>query len=134
MNIDTALNTEFKGKSLRDIADSPITALCCVSTRSAEILKSEFAVETVRQLAELECVNLSRAIVALAEMEHSPEKEEAEERLIDDSVEMTFPASDPPAVASSVTRIEVPPEMAPAAPDHQNSPAIKTVNGKGKRS
>lgn len=130
MNIDTALVSEYRGKSLRDIADAPVTALHCVSSKAAEALKSGFAIETVRQLAELDCVNLARAIVALAEAEHSPEKEEAEERLIDDSVEMTFPASDPPSIASSVTRIEVPPDMAPAAPDHQNSAAIEPVKGK----
>jgi hypothetical protein len=39
---------------------------------------------------------------------HSTDPDEKEEALLDDAVEMTFPASDPPAVTGGVTRIEVP--------------------------
>lgn len=38
----------------------------------------------------------------------SPDPDEKEEELLDDAVEMTFPASDPPAVTGGVTRVEVP--------------------------
>ncbi len=130
MNIDTALETEYKGKTLREIADSPVTALHGVSSKAASALKAAFSVETVRDLANLNCVNLARAIVALAEVEISPDREQVEEQLIDDSVEMSFPASDPPAVTSGITRIEVAPEMVAAELDHQNSPAIDTIKGK----
>lgn len=132
MNIDNALHSDFRGKNLGDVANAPVTALHCISDKTAGALKSAFGVHTVRDLANLECVDLARAIVALANSEVTPEKEEAEEQLIDDAVEMTFPASDPVSVASSVTRIEVPPEMPPAHLDHQNTQSIKTVKGKGK--
>ncbi|MDO9218435.1 MAG: hypothetical protein Q7U14_14270 [Lacisediminimonas sp.] len=132
MNIDTALDTQYHGKSLREIANAPVSALHGVSSKAADALKGAFAVETVRDLANLDCVNIARAIVALAEVENSLDKEQAEEMLIDDSVEMSFPASDPPAVTSGITRIEVPPDMALARLDHQNSPAIETIKGKGK--
>ena len=130
MNIDTAINTSFRGKTLRELAESPLSALSGVSDKAAEALRTAFSVETVRDLANLECVNLARAIVALSEMETTPQQQEAEEKLIDDAVEMTFPASDPTAVNSSITRIEVPPDMPPANLDHQNSQSIETVKGK----
>ncbi len=38
----------------------------------------------------------------------SSDPEEKEQALLDDAVEMTFPASDPLAVTGGVTRIEVP--------------------------
>lgn len=38
----------------------------------------------------------------------SEDKDEKGEALLDDAVELTFPASDPPAVTGGVTRIEVP--------------------------
>lgn len=38
---------------------------------------------------------------------HSSDPEEKLQELLDDAIELTFPASDPPA-AGSVTRIEVP--------------------------
>lgn len=38
----------------------------------------------------------------------SADPEEKEDALLDESVELTFPASDPPAVTGGVTRVEVP--------------------------
>jgi hypothetical protein len=52
----------------------------------------------------------------------------AKETLLDDAVEMTFPASDPVSVASSITRIEVAPEKVDASSDHQNAAAIEAPN------
>ena len=43
----------------------------------------------------------------------------AKEALLDDAVEMTFPASDPISVSSGITRIEVAPDMVDAHDDHQ---------------
>jgi hypothetical protein len=40
----------------------------------------------------------------------SPDPDVKEQALLDDAVEMTFPASDPLAVTSGVTRIDVPKE------------------------
>lgn len=38
----------------------------------------------------------------------SADPDEKEQALLDDAVELTFPASDPPAVTGGVTRVEVP--------------------------
>ena len=38
----------------------------------------------------------------------SPDPEERQQELLDDAIDLTFPASDPVAVNSSVTRIEKP--------------------------
>ncbi len=38
----------------------------------------------------------------------STNPEEKEQELLDDAIELSFPASDPPAVAGGVTRIEKP--------------------------
>ncbi len=38
----------------------------------------------------------------------SPDPEEKQQELLDDAIEQSFPASDPPSVAGGVTRIEVP--------------------------
>jgi hypothetical protein len=43
----------------------------------------------------------------------SPDPEEKEEEMLDDAVELTFPASDPPATSGGVTRIEVPKQNPP---------------------
>jgi hypothetical protein len=40
----------------------------------------------------------------------SSDPEEKQEEMLDDAVELTFPASDPPAVTGGITRIEVPKE------------------------
>ncbi len=47
------------------------------------------------------------------------EADQAKEALLDDAVEMTFPASDPISVDSGITRIEVAPDMVDAHGDHQ---------------
>lgn len=40
----------------------------------------------------------------------SPDPEEREQELLDDAVELTFPASDPVAVAGGITRVEASPK------------------------
>ncbi len=45
----------------------------------------------------------------------SPDPEERQQELLDDAIELSFPASDPPAVAGGVTRIEKVPSR-PNAP------------------
>ncbi len=39
----------------------------------------------------------------------SPDPDEREQEMLDDAIDLSFPASDPPSVAGGVTRIEVPP-------------------------
>lgn len=39
----------------------------------------------------------------------SADPEEKQQEMLDDAIELSFPASDPPAVAGGVTRIDIPP-------------------------
>jgi hypothetical protein len=64
----------------------------------------------------------------MAAAEAEPRDEAAKEALMDDAVEMTFPASDPVSIQSSITRIEVPPEKVDASSDHQSAAAIEAHN------
>jgi hypothetical protein len=60
----------------------------------------------------------------------SHELETAQESLLDDAIEMTFPSSDPISVAVGFTKIEAIPDMVSARLDHQNSRIIMTATGK----
>lgn len=130
MNISKVVDKDYQGKSFREIADAPLSALQGISAKDAKLLKQAFDIDTVRDLANLRYVKWASALVTLAEDEVDTEEEKAKETLLDDAVQMTFPASDPPAVASSITRIEKAPDMPPAQLDHQNSQSIDEVQGK----
>ncbi|NEX61016.1 hypothetical protein [Noviherbaspirillum galbum] len=134
MNINEIVDKAYRDKSFKEIANAPVSALHGVSAKDAEALEKAFRIRTVRDLANLKYVKWAYAIATLAEEEPSPEHEATKEALLDDAVQMTFPASDPPAVTSGITRIEVPPEMPPASLDHQNSQAIEEVKGKNGKS
>ena len=121
MNIDTIVDQEYLGKSFKDIADAPISALRGVSAKDAKALALAFGVNTVRELANLNFVKWACAIATLADQEKIPATEQASETLLDDAVEMTFPASDPISVDAGITRIEVAPEMVDAHTDHQHA-------------
>jgi hypothetical protein len=128
MNINSIVNDEYREKCLRDLAGAPVTALAGVTPEQAQALREAFGVKTVSELGSLRLVRIARAIKLLATLEAESPKEVAEEVLIDDAVEMTFPASDPLSVTSSVTRIEVPPEMVEASTDHQLASAMEAHN------
>ena len=74
-------------------------------------------VTSVRDFAHHRLVRLTSKITALAE-EMASEKTKVGETLLDDALEMSFPASDPISVSSSITRIEFAPDMADARQDH----------------
>lgn len=128
MNINSIVNEDFRGKCLRELASAPLTALAGVTLEQAQSLRAAFGVNTIGELAELKLLKLAQAIKVLAAEETETPKEMAEEVLIDEAVEMTFPASDPLSVTSSVTRIEVPPEMVEASTDHQHAASIEARN------
>jgi hypothetical protein len=128
MNINSIVNEEFRSQGLRELVGAPLTALHGLSEQQAHALRSAFGVTTIGELAELKILKTVQAIKCLAADECETPKEMAEEVLIDDAVEMTFPASDPLSVASSITRIEVPPEMVEASSDHQHSKSIEAHN------
>jgi hypothetical protein len=128
MNINSIVTEQYREKCLRDLCHAPLTALSGVTEEQAAALRDAFGVHTVGELGELKLVKTVQAIKLLSAEETESAKEVAEEVLIDDAVEMTFPASDPLAVTSSITRIEVPPEMVQASTDHQHAAAITARN------
>jgi hypothetical protein len=69
MNINNAVDKDYEGKSLAELADAPIAALQGVSERQAQLLQDAFRIKTIRQLANLKYVRWAQAIVALAATE-----------------------------------------------------------------
>lgn len=121
MNINTVVDKKYVGKCFRELAAAPVSALRGVSAGDAKALARAFNVVTVRDLAQLEFVKWAQAIATLADHELPAPDELAKETLLDDAVEMTFPASDPISIDAGITRIEVAPDMADAAGDHQHA-------------
>lgn len=119
MNIDKIIDKNHAGKSFRELAEAPLSVLRGLSEKDARALEQAFNIRTVREFAELNFVKWAVAISTLAHEEEPCAEEVAQEALLDDAVEMTFPASDPISVESSITRIEVPPDMVDAHRDHQ---------------
>ena len=128
MNIDNIVDNAYQGKDFRELVDAPVSALCGVSAEDAAALKQAFGITTIGQFAELKFVKWAVAISTLATAECDSKQHTAKEILLDDAVEMTFPASDPISVDAGITRIEVPPEMVAAASDHQHHAAITESN------
>lgn len=129
MDINKCVDKAYEDKSFKELADAPIEALQGVSAKDAASLKAAFNITTIRQLANLKCVKWATAIVTFAN-ESESDNDKANETLLDDAIEMTFPSSDPVSVSPGITRIEVPPEMAAARTDHQNSQTVETADKK----
>jgi hypothetical protein len=134
MNIDTVVDHEFIAKSFRDLAAAPVSALRGVSPKDAKLLQSAFGISTVRELAQLPFVRWACAITILADEEQLTPHEQAQETLLDDAVEMTFPASDPISVDAGATRIEVAPDMVDAQGDHQHAGQMEQATRAAKKS
>ncbi|GGX94068.1 hypothetical protein GJV26_01640 [Massilia dura] len=134
MNIDTVVGKDYLGKCFRDLADAPISALNGIGEEGAQALQQAFGVTTVRELANLNFIKWASAIATLAAEEQMLPQDKAKEELLDDAVEMTFPASDPISVDAGITRIEVSPDKVDAHTDHQHAGKIEecTANGKKK--
>ncbi|WP_426209054.1 hypothetical protein [Massilia sp. TWP1-3-3] len=132
MNINTVVDNEFAGKCFRDICNAPLSAMRGLSTGDAKALHAAFGITTIGDLAELKFVKWATAIKTLAAEECDTPEQVAKETLLDDAVEMTFPASDPISVDSGITRIEVPPDMVDASTDHQHAKEVEASTEKGK--
>jgi hypothetical protein len=128
MNIDSIVNESSQTKCFRELVEAPLTCLRGITEKEASALEQAFGVKTVADLANLRIVRYARAIKMMAEVEAEPREERAKECLLDDAVEMTFPASDPLAVNSSITRIEVAPDKVEASTDHQSASSIAAHN------
>jgi hypothetical protein len=134
MNIESIIDEQFKTKCFRELVEAPISALRGVSASDARALSQAFGVNTIGELADLRFVKWANAIKVLADEETDTKEQLARETLLDDAVEMTFPASDPISVDAGITRIEVAPEKVNASTDHQNATqvAANTVAKSGK--
>lgn len=128
MNIQIIVNDTHHDKCFRELISEPVTALRGVSQQQADALRDVFGINTIADLAELKVVKWARAIRTMASAEVEPPEAVAKESLLDDAVEMTFPASDPVSVQSSITRIEVAPDKVDASLDHQHASAIEARN------
>ena len=133
MNINTVIDSQFADKNFRDIANAPLSAMRGLSKDDAKALNKAFGITTIGELANLKFVRWATAISVLAQEECDTPEQAAKETLLDDAVEMTFPASDPISVDSGITRIEVAPDMVDAATDHQNAKETEESTAKGKR-
>jgi hypothetical protein len=125
MNINSIVDKDHAGKCFRDLCNAPLSAMRGVSAKDAKALQQAFNVTTIGELADLKFIKWASAIRVLADEECDTEEQVAKETLLDDAVEMTFPASDPISVDSGITRIEVPPEMVNASTDHQHAKSIE---------
>lgn len=132
MNIDTVVGKDYLGKCFRELADAPVSALNGVGEEGARALNEAFGVTTVRELANLNFIKWAGAIATLAAEEQMLPQDRAKEELLDDAVEMTFPASDPISVDAGITRIEVPPEKVNAQSDHQHANKVEESTDAGK--
>jgi hypothetical protein len=65
--LETKLDREWEGKSAKDIADAPVSALAGVSAADAELLLKAFNIKTVRDLATNKYFRWAQAIVTLAD-------------------------------------------------------------------
>lgn len=133
MNINSIVDKEYADLCFRDICNAPLVAMRGVSKKDAKALHDAFGITTIGDLAELKFVKWASAIKVLAAEECDTPAQQAKETLLDDAVEMTFPASDPISVDAGITRIEVPPEMVNAATDHQNAKGVEANTEKAKR-
>lgn len=124
MNINSIINQDYHDKSFGELVNAPLSALKGISEQQASAFAAA-GVHTIGELANMQIVNYAVAIKALAACSGTSGKDAAEEELLDDAVEMTFPASDPVSVQSSITRIEVAPDKVDASRDHQHARAIE---------
>jgi hypothetical protein len=132
MNINTIVDSEHAGKCFRDICNAPLSALRGLSAKDAKALHTAFNITTIGDLADLKFVKWATALKILAAEECDTPEQVAKETLLDEAVEMTFPASDPISVDSGITRIEVAPDMVDASTDHQAAKNVERSTAKGK--
>lgn len=125
MNINSIVDKEHTSKCFRDLCNAPLSAMRGLSTKDAKALQDAFSISTIGELADLKFVKWASAIRILAAEECDTDEQVAKETLLDDAVEMTFPASDPISVDAGITRIEVAPDKVDASTDHQHAQAIE---------
>lgn len=128
MNMNAIVTEQYHGKTPHELVDCPLTALCGIGAKEAKALEDAFNVTTIGQLARHRAIAHAFAIEMMAAPGSLSASESAKESLLDDAVEMTFPASDPISVDAGITRIEVAPDKVEASRDHQGASAIAAHN------
>jgi len=103
--MDTCQTSIGHRHDVQAVLDSPLETLRCISGAEADMIKIVFRIKTVRDFAEHKILKCLAALKVL-EADMAAEKEVVTETLLDDALEMTFPASDPISINSGVTRIE----------------------------
>ncbi|RJG06656.1 hypothetical protein D3870_12120 [Noviherbaspirillum cavernae] len=69
MDISKVIDKEYQGKSFKELAAAPVSALRGLSESDAKLLKEAFNVTSVRDLAELKYGKWACAIATLADDE-----------------------------------------------------------------
>jgi len=103
--MDTRQTSGSHQRYVQSMLDSPLETLHCISAEEASIIKIVFRIKTVRDLAEHKITRCLAALKVL-DADMAAEKEVLTENLLDDALEMTFPASDPVSINAGVTRID----------------------------
>ena len=98
-------SSESANGASSEVLDAPLDALHCLSFREAEILKTVFEIVTIREFVNLKFMKCISALNALS-AEIEVEKNKEENAILDDALMMTFPASDPTSVSSTIKRVE----------------------------
>ena len=69
MNIHKALDKAWEGKSFKEIAEAPPSALAGVSEKDAELLAQALGITTIRDMANSKLFKWAQAIVIAADLE-----------------------------------------------------------------
>lgn len=67
LGLEAKLMKEYEGKSAKDIADAPVTAIAGVSEGDAELLLKAFNIKTVRDLGTNKYFRWAQSITNLAD-------------------------------------------------------------------
>jgi hypothetical protein len=67
LGLETKLSKAYEGKSAKDIADAPVTAIQGVSEGDAELLLKAFNIKTVRDLGTNKFFRWAQSITNLAD-------------------------------------------------------------------
>ena len=62
------LDKEFESKEFEDLAEKPVSAISGVSEGDAELLKTAFGIDTIKELAENKYVTIAQATVMLSSL------------------------------------------------------------------
>lgn len=68
INVNKAVDKAYEGKTLKEIADAPVSAIEGLTDAHAKLL-AELGIKTIRDLGEWKFANWAKAIVELSKLE-----------------------------------------------------------------